>query len=322
MAPSGTLPDRSPSLPGFRFDVNLTDATKPACLPPRPLVSFYRRNAIWRRCRPVVLVDPPRDRPGHPLLPVIHIIDTFLVVAYPAEYDFTVDIYGGVFDGIYFWPLRWAFRAAELGLIACVLFHAINGVRIVLFDFWPKSADHQQALLDGHERLRPDHAPGDVCAASHPRRSAGSCTPVESGVEAGGSANGIDDPRINFDTRRHDIGWKVERRWRGISSRRAVSSWRPGSSCGSRACCSSSWPLGHLFITHILNNVENINYEFVANRWADPEDGVIWRLWDLTMINLAVLHGFNGLRQILDEYVIRPGRRVLTHTLIWSARSS
>jgi succinate dehydrogenase / fumarate reductase cytochrome b subunit len=75
---------------------------------------------------------------------IIHIVDTFLVVAYPAEYDFTVDIYGGVFNGVYFWPLRWAFRAAELGLIACVLFHAVNGVRIVLFDFWPKSADHQK----------------------------------------------------------------------------------------------------------------------------------------------------------------------------------
>lgn len=77
--------------------------------------------------------------------------------------------------------------------------------------------------------------------------------------------------------------------------------------------------LGHLFITHILNNVENINYEFVSNRWADPKTGVIWRLWDLTMINLAVLHGCNGLRQVLDEYVVRRNRRVLAHTLIWSA---
>jgi len=77
--------------------------------------------------------------------------------------------------------------------------------------------------------------------------------------------------------------------------------------------------LGHLFITHILNNVENINYEFVSNRWADPKTGVIWRLWDLTMINLAMLHGFNGLRQVLDEYVVRRNRRVLAHTLIWSA---
>ncbi|MFO0910631.1 MAG: succinate dehydrogenase hydrophobic membrane anchor subunit [Isosphaeraceae bacterium] len=76
--------------------------------------------------------------------------------------------------------------------------------------------------------------------------------------------------------------------------------------------------LGHLFITHILNNVENINYYFVSSRWADPKTGVIWRLWDLTMINLAVFHGFNGLRQVLDEYVIRPGRRVMTHTLIWT----
>lgn len=77
--------------------------------------------------------------------------------------------------------------------------------------------------------------------------------------------------------------------------------------------------LGHLFITHILHNVETVNYEFVADRWADPKTGVFWRLWDLTMINLAVLHGFNGLRQILDEYVIRRHRRVLVHTLIWSS---
>src|SRR5436305_3586494 len=77
--------------------------------------------------------------------------------------------------------------------------------------------------------------------------------------------------------------------------------------------------LGHLFITHILNNVESINYYFVSNRWADPKTGVFWRLWDLTMINLAVIHGFNGLRQVLDEYVVKPGKRVVVHTLIWTA---
>ena len=75
--------------------------------------------------------------------------------------------------------------------------------------------------------------------------------------------------------------------------------------------------LGHLFITHILNNVENVNYEFVAGRWADPHTGVLWRLWDLVMINLAVMHGFNGLRQVLDEYVTRPNRRVALRTFIW-----
>jgi succinate dehydrogenase / fumarate reductase cytochrome b subunit len=78
---------------------------------------------------------------------IVHIIDTFLVVAYPAEYDFTVDIYGGVFAGTYYRLLRWGFRFAELALIACVLFHSVNGVRIVLFDFWPKSSELQRRIF-------------------------------------------------------------------------------------------------------------------------------------------------------------------------------
>jgi len=84
---------------------------------------------------------------------IIHVIDTFFVVAFPALYDHTVAIYGGIVSGIdpsvngYYWPLRWAFRLGELGLIACVLFHAINGVRIVLFDFWPKAVNYQKQLF-------------------------------------------------------------------------------------------------------------------------------------------------------------------------------
>ncbi len=77
--------------------------------------------------------------------------------------------------------------------------------------------------------------------------------------------------------------------------------------------------VGHLLIMHVFNNIEDVNYRFIADRWGDPKTGVMWRLWDLALINLAVLHGFNGLRQVLDEYVLRPGRRVLVHTLIWSA---
>lgn len=80
---------------------------------------------------------------------IIHVIDTFLVVAFPAEYDFTVSIYGGTFNGAYYWPLRWAFRVAELGLIASVVFHSVNGVRIVLWDFWPGAARYQKEIFWG-----------------------------------------------------------------------------------------------------------------------------------------------------------------------------
>ena len=35
--------------------------------------------------------------------------------------------------------------------------------------------------------------------------------------------------------------------------------------------------VGHLFIMHIVNNVESINYAFVASRWTAPRTGWIWR---------------------------------------------
>jgi succinate dehydrogenase / fumarate reductase membrane anchor subunit len=75
--------------------------------------------------------------------------------------------------------------------------------------------------------------------------------------------------------------------------------------------------VGHLFIMHILNNVETINYAFVASRWTAPRTGWIWRLWDVSLISLAVIHGFNGLREILYEY-LSAGGRVVAGTLTWS----
>jgi len=76
-----------------------------------------------------------------------HIVDTFFVVINPAWYDHTMNLYGGHVSGSYFWPIRWAFRLGELGLIACVLFHSINGIRVVLLDLWPKGVRYQKGLF-------------------------------------------------------------------------------------------------------------------------------------------------------------------------------
>ena len=47
----------------------------------------------------------------------------------PEWYDHTVALYGGVwFDGNYYWPLRWAFRIGELGLLALELQEPEPGV--------------------------------------------------------------------------------------------------------------------------------------------------------------------------------------------------
>ncbi len=57
--------------------------------------------------------------------------------------------------------------------------------------------------------------------------------------------------------------------------------------------------LGHLAVMHLLNNVDVINYDFVATRYA----GWFWRSYDLAMLVLAMLHGLNGARILIDDYV-------------------
>lgn len=66
--------------------------------------------------------------------------------------------------------------------------------------------------------------------------------------------------------------------------------------------------LGHLAIMHILNSVDEINFAFVAARWANP----LWRLYDWLLLMLGLLHGFNGLRVMVDDYVRAAGWRLLS----------
>lgn len=55
-----------------------------------------------------------------------HIIDTMLVGWGPEVYDKVIAVYAH--------PV---FRVSEVGLFAAVLYHALNGMRIILIDFWP-----------------------------------------------------------------------------------------------------------------------------------------------------------------------------------------
>ena len=35
----------------------------------------------------------------------------------------------------------------EIALVACVLYHALNGLRIILIDFWSKGPKYQRQML-------------------------------------------------------------------------------------------------------------------------------------------------------------------------------
>ncbi len=71
--------------------------------------------------------------------------------------------------------------------------------------------------------------------------------------------------------------------------------------------------LGHLVIMHLIHNVDEVNFAFVAGRWANP----LWRLYDWLLLMLALLHGFNGLRVMVDDYIRAAGWRIVILACIY-----
>ena len=65
--------------------------------------------------------------------------------------------------------------------------------------------------------------------------------------------------------------------------------------------------VGHILIMHVLGDgVERVDFGFVAARWQSP----FWRTWDWALLVLALIHGINGLRVIVQDYVRWPAARL------------
>jgi len=65
-----------------------------------------------------------------------HVLDTALVRVSPQSYDSVIATYKN--------PLV---NLLELGLVGAVLFHALNGLRIIAVDFWKRGPRLQRQLL-------------------------------------------------------------------------------------------------------------------------------------------------------------------------------
>ena len=73
---------------------------------------------------------------------------------------------------------------------------------------------------------------------------------------------------------------------------------------------------GHLFVNLWLGEgVKRIDFAFVAGKWSSP----FWQVWDLLMLWLAMIHGTNGLRTIINDYTRRDGTRVALKGLLYTA---
>jgi succinate dehydrogenase / fumarate reductase membrane anchor subunit len=60
--------------------------------------------------------------------------------------------------------------------------------------------------------------------------------------------------------------------------------------------------VGHLLYMHLVTGVTHIDYDWILARWANP----VWRFYDWLLLGLAVLHGTNGVRNVVDDWW-RPG---------------
>lgn len=69
---------------------------------------------------------------------LVHVLDTALVRVSPEAYNEVIGTYKNPIVGL-----------GELGLVAAILFHAFNGLRIMAVDFWAKGPRYQRQLLYG-----------------------------------------------------------------------------------------------------------------------------------------------------------------------------
>jgi succinate dehydrogenase / fumarate reductase cytochrome b subunit len=67
-----------------------------------------------------------------------HVLDTALVRVSPEAYNDIMHTYKNPIVGL-----------LEIGLVGAVVFHAFNGLRVVLIDFWSKGPRYQKQLSYG-----------------------------------------------------------------------------------------------------------------------------------------------------------------------------
>ena len=69
---------------------------------------------------------------------LLHIVDVSLINSDPVLYDEVHELYGNIL-----------LRLFEVGLLFALLFHSLNGLRIVLVDFFPGMVGNERKLFTG-----------------------------------------------------------------------------------------------------------------------------------------------------------------------------
>jgi len=74
----------------------------------------------------------------------------------------------------------------------------------------------------------------------------------------------------------------------------------------------------HLLYMHIAMGADAISFQLIAWRWQFPG----WRLFDLVLLVFGWLHGANGMRIVIDDYVHSPVGRIVAHSLLFAVTAT
>lgn len=250
---------------------------------------------------------------------VLHVIDTSWSVFYPELYVKAIAVYQT--------PL---FTIGEFLLVAAVIYHAINGLRIIFLDARPHLWRHQGRaawivlgvsfllcvpvfiIMFGHvlRFYQEENAVlglAQVIEAQLPFVG-GIAVALVAAILYSGVYGVISGERARQPGDRLE-GSALERVWWSFMRLSGV----------------LIVPLvfGHLAMMHVVQGVFDITaadyvvvgtntvnasgtaVEFVANRWNVLVGPLaIWRLYDFALLALVTLHAFNGLRYVLTDYTM------------------
>jgi succinate dehydrogenase / fumarate reductase cytochrome b subunit len=67
---------------------------------------------------------------------LVHILDTAMVRVSPEAYNAVISTYQNPLMGV-----------GEIALVGAIVFHALNGLRIIAIDYWRKGVKYQRAMF-------------------------------------------------------------------------------------------------------------------------------------------------------------------------------
>lgn len=239
---------------------------------------------------------------------LLHILDIFLAAFGP-----------GLFNDLLFIYKAWPFRILEVALLFGLLYHALNGLRIIVADFIPVLAKRSIARTLFYVQIVVTgilFAIGGVVMLTTAAEEPFGNNMVLSLVVVVGIvalplvisllfsfAPTAATLKLDTDTSSGNYQDSVEMivrgRQRGPMNRTELNIWLFMRISGFLLIFIA---LFHFFLMHFIYGVDAMDFSFIIARWMDPVLGLFWRAYDLTLLVLALVHGMFGARFSIEDY--------------------